>query len=234
MIMPIPHPASQSTERLALPFPDCGNYKNGAHLQAFYNFQDICADLMQTTRDRYGTAHILDFGTGRYGVGRAIMEPKLQKGDELALYDPKAEISEPIQPDHVHIVDDRMALTYTDGRFNIVNISYVLCLLEPEEARKILSDLSLAHPYAKFLITDYVLRGRENLLEVLNSKEENKWRASIGEEEFRRTHARFDASSLAELVENSGFSKPSGSAWYLDHLGIRETILTEPEPLFCY
>jgi len=216
-----------------LPFPHSKNLRSGAHFEAFFNFQDICLGLMDEIRKKTGHLNILDFGSGRYGVGRAIMEPKMNPGEELALYDIDT-ISSPVRTGTTHIVDTEVALGYTDGRFNIVNLSYVLCHIEPDEAKGILSDLGLAHPNAQFLITDYVLSGREELLELLNSSEEEKWRSRQGAEEFRRTHVRFDPNSLERLMVRSGFMSPGFKAWYLDHNHIRASMITEPEVEFSY
>lgn len=217
----------------SLPFPESNALKNGAHLEAFFNFQDICLGLMDDIRAKTGHLNILDFGSGRYGVGRAVMEPKMNPGEELALYDLNP-ISSPIRPDIAHIVGEHEALRYTNGRFNMVNLSYVLCHMEPVEARMILSDLAFAHPNAQFLVTDYVLRGREELLPFLDSSQEQKWRERQGNEEFRRTHVRFDPNSLEKLMIESGLEPPGNKAWYLDHSGIRASMITEPEHYFSY
>lgn len=213
---------------LSLPFPNSDELKNGAHMEAFFNFQDICLGLMNDLRAKTGHLNVLDFGSGRYGVGRAIMEPKMNPGEELALYDLHS-ISSPIRTDTTRIVGTHEAMKYTDGRFNMVNLSYVLCHIEPNEARAILSDLAFAHPNAQFLITDYVLRGREELLQLLDSSQEKKWKMHQGQEEFRRTHVRFDPNSLERLIVDSGLEPPGTRAWYLDHSGMRASMITEPE-----
>ena len=162
------------------------------------------------------------------------METKMNAGEELALYDPSADIADPIFPDRVHIVSEREAMLTSGDHFNMVNISYVLCLLEPQEARRILSDLVSAHPNAQFLVTDYVLKGREDLLKLLDANEEERWRKLLGPEEFNRTHTRFDAESLECVLMNGGLVHPGTQSWYLDRSGIRATMITEPDCHICY
>ncbi len=227
--MPVHQPAE-----LGLPFPDCGKLKNGSHMEAFFNYEGICRGMMDMIRKKTGGLKILDFGTGHYGMGRAVMEPNMKSGEELALYDPSADIANPIRSDRVHIVGEREAMLSGGVDFDMVNISYVLCHLEPEEARRILQDLVFAHPNAKFLVTDYVLKGRENLLVLLNAHEEEKWKKRMGSEEFDRTHSRFDAESLESVLVDGGLAHPGSQSWYLDRSGIRASMITEPDCRISY
>ncbi len=207
--------------------------KRSRNWQTFLRMQDFYESTMSNIRREIGAINALDFGTGRYGVGRSLIEPSLEKDEQIALYDPFAQISDPAHPDLAHIADEQEAFGEGPRQFNLVNLSYVLCLMEPSEARDVLNRLSSAHPNARFVVVDYVLRGREELVKQLDSAAENKWRQKMGDAEFNRTHCRFDESSLEELLSMNGFSAPSATL-ELDDLGIRKALLTEPESPITY
>ena len=44
--------SAHETSELALPFPDCGTLKNGSHMEAFFNYQDICVGMMNQIREK--------------------------------------------------------------------------------------------------------------------------------------------------------------------------------------
>jgi hypothetical protein len=114
---------------------------------------------------------------------------------------------------------------------DLVNISYVLCLLEPEEARSILNELRNGQSNAVFAIVDYTLqnRTRAEVLGLLSAHEEKKWREKLGDDEFVRTHTRFTHKSLCALLRSAGLCPLNEELSSLDPAGIRSAIIAHPQ-----
>jgi hypothetical protein len=172
------------------------------HMEAAMNQQDIYKKKIDTN----GEANILDFGCGPTGAGRAFIECQIMgTRNKLSLFDPGANIN-PSNYNNVSVVNTEQVFGPNRDQFDIVNISYVLCLMEPREARETLERLKEKHSSASFIIIDYTLDGRSKMdvQNLLVADTEKRWRQKLGEEEFYRTHSRFSPESLSELVNTAG------------------------------
>lgn len=205
-------------------------YADGRHMQAFLRMQGLYKQRISHIRSSQGAVHALDFGTGKDGLSRGLIEERLLPGDSLALYDRHAAIAQP--RGQSRIVGAQEAFGYDRGKVNLVSIAFVLCLLEPEEARRTLTALREAHPEAEFIIVDYILKGKEQLVQLLQANEEKKWRRAIGDPEFIRTHTRFDVDGLCGLLEESGMPVTHAEVLPLDDRGIRAGVSVRPASEF--
>lgn len=185
--------------------------------------------VLNTLHLRKDGVSILDFGCGERGVGRVIIEGIMNARDQLHLYDSLPEkICPPRNGQGVNIASRENIFGDRRTSYDLINISYVLCMLEPEEAKGILEELRTAHPEALFTIVDYTLNNRTDLdiPNLLSSNEEMKWQQNIGVDEFIRTHTRFTRQSLCALVQSAGLHPMNGRAAALDEDGIRSAIVT--------
>lgn len=192
------------------------------HMEAAMNQQDIYRQKI----DRYGNSNVLDFGCGPTGAGRTFIEFEIMETrNRLSLFDPGANIT-PSTHKNVSIVSTEQVFGPNRDQFDIVNISYVLCLMEPNEARETLEKLREAHSSASFIIIDYTLQGRSQMevQQLLIADTEKKWREKLGEDEFHRTHTRFSPECLSELVRDSGISHDQPKP--LDKKNLRAFIIT--------
>jgi len=205
--------------------PSCIRQKAG-HDQAFMFQTDLTRNLIHTHHQRKPNLNLLDYGCGRRGVQRVIFEGTKQDCDQLALFDPFADIFPP-RTDNVSIV--KRSEIFGDNRipFDIVALSYVLCCVSPDEGKRILHALQLLQPQAQLLVVDYTLNNRSQMevLDLLASQEEMKWRDSMGEEDFATTRRRFTRESLAQFIYDAGY-KMADPAIPLDEFGIRAAIVT--------
>jgi hypothetical protein len=209
--------------------------EKGCHFEAFQAQGRLYRDQVERLR-RENLGHaltLLDFGSGPYGCGRGLLEASgfLVHEDRLALFDPGTAIRPSCSP-HVHIINEDDVFGPQAPSYDLINISYVLCLLEPDEARKILEHLRARHPQATITIIDYVLQGRTqaDVLGLLTADEERNWIKKQGAEEFYRTHTRFTIESLAALVRDALHLIQSGMQRYLDRARLRAAVIVEGEP----
>lgn len=194
--------------------------RSGGHLEAVVN-QSRLYDSRLTAMRHPNVKHflnILDFGSGRYGIGRALLENQInQYGDRMYLYDPYTDVKRSVNS-QVFVAEN---LDNIPENIDFINISYVLCSMEPDEARQALSDLKNRFNRAEIFVLDYVLNGREELINLLQSNEECKWRQIQGEKEFRRTRTRFTAGSLKAALMESGLEIIFDGLHYLDSNQLR-------------
>ncbi len=205
-------------------------YTDGRHMQAFLRMQGLYKHRISHIRSSQGAVHALDFGTGSDGLSRGLIEERLLPGDSLALYDRYTAIAQP--RGQSRIVGPEEAFGYDRGKINLVSIAFVLCSLEPEQARMTLSKLRDAHPDAEFLIVDYMLKGRLPLVELLRANEETLWRKKVGDPEFIRTRTRFDVDGLCGLLEESGMPVTHAEVLPLDDQCIRAAVSVRPATEF--
>ena len=203
---------------------------NGGHDEAAYAQKEIYSEIIETERKKKHPLEILDFGCGTLGTGRVFIDGIIRGSrDRLALYDPHTNINPP-DANNIRIVGKESIVGPRAQNFDIINISYALCVMEPEEAMKELRRLRLEHPESVFIIIDYVLkgRGRDWVLRMLNSDAEKKWIEKFGEEEFVRTHTRYDLSTLLKQVQYSGLSVEPKNIRHLDSHKIRTSLISRP------
>lgn len=179
---------------------------NGRHFEAYLNQDTLYRDVLAVQHQTRKRLNILDFGCGPHGTGRMLLRNLKEPQDGLHLYDPYANIEQPRVPNEFiatrqHVFgDNRIA-------FDIVNLSYVLCCMRPTDGRDALEQLRWAHPGASLVVVDYTLqtRSQAEVLQLLNSTEEMKWRRRMGEEAFASTRRQFTPESLQWLVRLSGY-----------------------------
>lgn len=205
-------------------------YSQGRHMQAFLAMQRIYKARIKHIRSQEGSLRALDFGTGHDSVSRALIESELQPGDSLALYDPSANIAPPLKQSR--IIGRNEAFGYVPGGINLVSIAFVLCSLERDKAVHTLLQLRDAHPEAEFLIVDYMLKGREQLADLLKSNAEMLWRKSVGNAEFVRTRTRFDVDALCDVLAESGMPCTRSEVRPLDDYGMRASVVVRPAQEF--
>ncbi|HAI98644.1 TPA: hypothetical protein DCL30_03875 [Candidatus Peribacteria bacterium] len=204
-------------------------YYNGRHLEAYIMQEKIYRAIVQVRHRSKAALELLDFGCGVRGISRVILEGVSHDTDRLHLFDPYANIM-PSPQSNVHIASTQDV--HGDNRipFDVVSLSYVLCCIETEEqAHSLLRKLRLSQPQAVTVIIDYTLRNRSNMevLHLLNSREEQKWKESMGKDSFAETRRRFTPASLEAFVRDAGYDV-LGHAAPLDQEAIRCAVLTRP------
>lgn len=161
-----------------------------------------------------------------------LLESLSKQGDRLSLFDPEARVDPPLPAYQlcVDIVGEEHVYGDRAPAYDLINLSYVLCFLEPEDAKVVLENLRMRHPCALFTIVDYVLAGRSQMevLSLLSAGEECRWRERMGVEGFCRAHTRFSLSSLLSLTQDSGMQVLNGQGEYLDSKNLRAAILCQP------
>ncbi|MDD3896540.1 MAG: hypothetical protein PHU04_01670 [Candidatus Peribacteraceae bacterium] len=171
----------------------------------------------------------LDYGSGWQGVSRVILEGVLSAREQLFLYDRFAAI----KPSGTPNVHQATAKDIFSGKkqFSIISISYVICCMAPQEARTMLAELQEAQQSAQYVIVDYTLRDRtrEEVLALLTSNQEMKWRRHMGEDAFAQTRMQHTPQSLVELVESAGLRARNGKAAPMDPAGLRSAIVAEAQ-----
>ncbi len=174
--------------------------------------------------------NILDFGCGPHGVGRMLLRSLKQKDDKLYLFDPHVDIEHPRDANEFIATKQDV---YGDARlpFDIVNLSHVLCCMEPIDAIYALKNLKASHPKAMLVVVDYTLRNRSamEVLKLLTSHEEMKWRRHMGDEAFAHTRRQFTPESLEHLIRLAGYLPEEGIR-PLDKSGIRAFAVACPDP----
>ncbi|MDD5026431.1 MAG: hypothetical protein PHH13_03580 [Candidatus Peribacteraceae bacterium] len=203
------------------------NY-NGRHYEAYLKQEGIYAAILRHRHRHKKELDLLDFGCGVRGVSRVILEEISNSRDRLHLFDPYANIMPSPQP-NVRIASAQDV--HGDNRipFDVVSLSYVLCCMETEQARPLLRKLRFSQPQAITVIIDYTLQERSNMevLQLLNSHEEQRWKKGMGEDSFAETRRRFTPASLEAFVRDAGYDV-MGHAAPLDQETIRCAILARP------
>lgn len=203
---------------------------NGRHWEALANQYTFYRRTLQDARvaKHKRMLEILDFGTGRLGAGRLALEGVSGEHDFIDLYDPHADVSPPTDSysRRERVVGNEAVYGLCGDRYDIINISYVLCHLPEAEAQVLLSELREQHPHATFTVIDYILKGRSKaeVLEILTAEEERRWQAKMGDDVFYETHARFTRPSLIELLRGAGLHVADHDAQNLDSAGIRAAV----------
>ncbi len=147
--------------------------------------------------------NVLDFGSGKRGTGRVLMDPILSReGGGLDLYEPFDTVSPSFNKDTKQ-VDDDAVFGPRRKEYDIVNISYVLCTMPPDEAGALLIRLREAQPQASYIIVDYILknRTRDEVTSVLQTDSEKQWMARSGVDAFLATRGQHDVATFAELLK---------------------------------
>jgi hypothetical protein len=210
--------------------PSCSSqekYVEGRHMEAFVQMQKLYADRFSNVRGLNGVLDVLDFGSGNEGVSRCISEPLLATHDRLWLYDPYTTITPPLNA-KTSIVTDADVYGKHRKWYSIITLSYVLCSMEPDAAVDVVRLLRAEHPSAELLIVDYLLKGREHLVDALNADEELQWKSTLGTAEFIRTRTRYDMQELTKMLRKAHVPCTKNDIRPLDSKGIRGAVVVEP------
>lgn len=197
----------------------------GRHYQAYESQLRLYRAVLDTTRGRGKALNVLDFGCGRLGVSRVILQHRLETRDRLHLYDPSACIDPPRDP-HVRVASEAEIFGPQRTRFDLMALSYVLCCIPPQEVHGLLQRLRDAQPQARGVFVDYTLadHSEEEVLRLLHADEERNWLKKLGREEFITVHRRFTRDSLLRLV--SSHFRVIGNVFSLDVSGIHAAAVT--------
>lgn len=219
--------ASGMTTAMRQPVGTPEKYVEGRHMEAFVQMQKLYADRFSTLRRLNGVLDVLDFGSGNEGVSRCISEPLLATHDRLWLYDPYTTITPPLNK-QTSIVSHAEVYGRHRRWYSIITLSYVLCSMEPDAAADIVRLLRTEHPSAELLIVDYLLKGREHLVDALNADEELQWRSALGNAEFIRTRTRYDIQEMTTMLRRAHVPCTKNDIRPLDSKGIRGAVVVEP------
>lgn len=190
----------------------------------------IYGEVVAQTRKESGTPDalkILDFGSGACGSGRVFLQGKMKSSDELHLYDPQTKIHPAMLPNVREVREDDI-IGPRKQTYDLINISYVLCYVQPDQAIEMLRELRENQPQAMLAVMDYILRFRHNeeILRLLDTDSEFHWRAKMGDEEFIKTHSRHSLASLASLLQDSGYGVRDLKV--LDRYPTRAALIAKP------
>lgn len=159
---------------------------------------------------RSRSPQVLDFGCGQKGLSRSYWSVILRNepGSRLFLYDPAFQ-SEGVQghiPEFATPISELDGIRQETGEIDIVNLSYVLCLLEINQAAVLIQQINRIYPEARLLIADYILknRSRADVLNLLTTESELEWLGRLGENNFVETHTRFNLWDLFILARQGG------------------------------
>lgn len=183
------------------------NPVNGRHLEAFFKQEKLYQQACNTAHDKAGNRAItaLDYGCGaERGVSRTILENMLEQRDALLLYD--EQIVRPSRRPNTRVVTEHAIWSPNPIKCDLISLSYVLCMMQRDEAKSLLQDLKNFQPDADFCIVDYTLRRqtRERVMQLLTADEEKKWLNALGEKDFLETHMRFGQEDIAGIAEDAG------------------------------
>jgi hypothetical protein len=180
---------------------------DGRAFQSFLHTRPLLEHVVDEIKTRNGSVGVLDYGTGRYGVGRAVLESLTKDSGHLYLYDPHTDIERSTR-DNVDIVPFYLdPKSHKLPHVDLVNLSYVLCCMSAEEAEITLESLRMSYPHAIFTVVDYILahRSKTQVLTLLNTNQERNWLEQMGEDSFLETHMRFDFDSLIHLIRGTSY-----------------------------
>ena len=200
----------------------------GLHSSALHNLEIMWNDIFELVRNVRSSLCVLDYGSGNEGVSSSQLPFRLRGHDRLFLYD--RERLTPKDDPGVYIARLNDIFGYTREQFDLINISYVLCLMEQDKAIATLEALRSQQEEAVLAVTDYTLLTchPQVFLDTFNCTQEKKWQEILGIHEFYRTHARFSAETLADLVRESGYVVEEDEAQPLDAKGYRGTVVAYP------
>lgn len=198
-------------------------------LDAFLRQTELTEAMLHTHHQCKSDLDLLDYGCGWRGAQRLIFEGVKRDIDRLALFDPLCDIHPPREPQE-RIVTEEEILDPRGTLFDVIALSYVLCCVTPDEGRRILSTLHTAQPQAQLLVVDYTLQNRSQMevLQLLTTREEWKWRQRMGDEDFATTRRRFTVDSLEQFVRSTGY-QVQGHAAPLDAFAVRAAVVTLPQ-----
>ncbi|HCI03454.1 MAG: hypothetical protein QF755_01300 [Candidatus Peribacteraceae bacterium] len=201
----------------------------GLHNSALCNLEQMWNDVLALMRQIRHSLMILDFGSGHEGVSRSQLPYKLRNFDNLHLFD-KETITKPPIDFGVSVVQSSNIYGHTRAIYDLINISYVLCLMEPEQATETLERLRQEQHEAVVAVADYTLQTFPpgDFLGTFNCNLERKWCEAHGHNKFYRTRARFSPQSLAELVRDAGYVVAEKEAQPLDAKGHRGAVIAYP------
>lgn len=199
----------------------------GGHYEACSIQHRIYAEAITSlSKDRERPLNILDFGCGVRGSGRVLIAGIISgTAHRLSLLDPFASIKKP-RNQRTTIKSTTEVFEGTE-RFDLINLSYVLCCIDPKAVTEILRTLKIQNPTAAFTIIDYILKGRarNEVLRLLDSAWEKKCFNRQSDGDFVEQHMRFDESLLINLVQDAGISMSAKSTFPLDGQNLRYAIV---------
>lgn len=142
--------------------------------------------------------HVLDYGCGNPGLSRSLWSGILSKlGGRLSLYDPElpkdAAIFSPYNRFTNILERNELSTLACSQSVNIVSLCYTLCYMDPKERCQLLQLLRDLFPDAELIVADYTVQTREQaeVLHVCPTGSERRWKETMGEEDYLRTHLRF-------------------------------------------
>ncbi|MFH0851885.1 MAG: methyltransferase domain-containing protein [Candidatus Peregrinibacteria bacterium] len=212
---------------MAGPFPLSMIGDPGGHFEAYDNQRRLYEAVLATARNKGSALEVLDFGCGRLGVSRVILQYLMHTRDRLHLYDPAALIESP-RDANVRVASEEEIFGPQRTRFDVMTLSYVLCCVPPRDVFELLKRLKTAQPQARGVFVDYTLadRSETEVLRFLNAQEERSWLEKLGRDEFIAVHRRFSRDSLERLL--SSHFHVMGHAAPLDKQGVRAAAVTLP------
>jgi|GEM_PF-5160070 len=173
------------------------------------SLEDIETDyhflLKQERRSLFRGLQIIDYGTGRKGLARVILQRYLKESDQLQLFDPHARIHPPA------ITDSNIKITSLDtleyDNIDLVSLSFVLCCLQLDECRELLLHIKSKFPRAKLFVLDYILKDRSELeaIQVLQHDTHNDESDGVLNQHFCELHKKFNLIGLTDTLENTGW-----------------------------
>jgi hypothetical protein len=182
---------------------------DGRALESYLHMRPFLQGALNDVRNQVNSVGVLDYGTGHYGVGRAIFESLVRnKPGHLYLYDPHTSVEESARNDIDVIPFYLDPLNHKLPNIDIINLSYVLCCMDRDEAEITLKSMRMAYPQATLTVIEYILAGRGDVevLHLLDTNQERMWQQQIGEERFLETRRSFSQDSLSELLESTSYN----------------------------
>lgn len=175
--------------------------------QVFEQYHTIRNDLLL----KRGSITAIDFGSGRYGFGRAALHSMIPpQNGSIMLYDPYVNI-EPSHRPHARIVRPEEIVSIDPESIDWVNLTYVLSHMQTfNEAEHLLTDLKARFPKAVITVCDYLLKNRDRAhqIDVLTqTKAERDEREAMNDDEaFIGLHARHTLDSLVDVQRKAGYT----------------------------
>lgn len=182
-------------------------------LATFYNAQRAFQDIRDRLQTRTEMMRVLDFGSGAFGCGRALLSSILRPNNaKVFLYDPHVEVRLPT-PGLAQVIDDRGLDRL--GAVDWINLSYVISHIDTEqEMRSMLERLHGQFPEATITVIDYTLRSRSKVdaLDILNRSEAERIErtAMADDDRFLDLHTRMNADSIHKILAEAGIGVTNG------------------------
>ena len=168
-------------------------------------YQNVLTDLHKKTPER--PLQILDFGTGRSGFGRALMQEALRSASirgSLHLLDRPEVVIGGMKYNEERILSIRDA---TYDSMDLVNLSFVFSHMSDDECAEILGVMRGYFPSAIVTICEYTLaeRTRDEIVTLFATCKRERPCLEKGEDELLKTHGRFSPEILTELGCDNGW-----------------------------